>query len=111
MDFRTDAHRFMGNDTVVNPKIAPDLLTDFFTITGSVDLNSDKKNAAVSFLSDSYPNSFPNMKTSPVTEAKINSIINSFKYTNSSGYDEFPPSLPQGQQPLVGHGLLIIKAS
>jgi hypothetical protein len=45
----------------------------------------------MSFLSDSYPDSFPNMKMIPLTEAKINGIINSFKYKNSSGYDESPP--------------------
>jgi hypothetical protein len=42
----------------------------------------------MSSLSDSYPDSFPNMKIIPLTEAKINGIINSFKYKNSSGYDE-----------------------
>jgi hypothetical protein len=69
---------FTVNETVVNPENAAGTFNrlSFFTATDSLNLQSNKKTAATSFLRDSYPNSFPNMTTIPITEAKINNWYN-----------------------------------
>jgi hypothetical protein len=85
---------FINHDIVVNPEKAAEAFNNFFvTITDSLNPQSVKESSAISFLRDSYPNSFPNMKTIPVTEAEIIGIINSLKSKNSSGYDEISSNI------------------
>jgi hypothetical protein len=77
---------FINYDTVVKPEKAAEAFNNFFlAVTDSLNLQSVKESSAISFLRNSYPKSFPNMKTIPVTEVEIIGIINSLKSKNSSG--------------------------
>jgi hypothetical protein len=46
--------------------------------------------SAMSYLNTHFPNGFPKMKTSPVTETEISRTIISLKSKKSSGYDGIP---------------------
>jgi hypothetical protein len=51
----------------------------FLTITESLNLHKMGKEDAVSFLKDTFPVKFPNIKIIPITETGIKSIIHSLK--------------------------------
>jgi hypothetical protein len=66
--------------------------TFFLTITAKLNIQQVEKGNSVSFLEDSFSGNFPSMKTIPITEAEIKSVIHSLKPKKSSGYDEIPVS-------------------
>jgi hypothetical protein len=70
----------MNNEELTDPKnMANTFNTFFLTITEKLKIQQVEKGDAVSFLEDSFPGNFPSMKTIPITEAEIKSIIHSLK--------------------------------
>jgi hypothetical protein len=64
----------------MDPKnVANAFNTFFLTITEKLNIQQVEKEDAVSFLEDSFPGNFPSIKTIPITEAEIKSIIHSLK--------------------------------
>jgi hypothetical protein len=71
----------MNNEELTDPKNVANAFNTFFflTITEKLNIQQVEKGDAVSFLEDSFPGNFPSMKTIPITEAEIKSIIHSLK--------------------------------
>ena len=70
----------MKDEKLKDPTDMANAFNNFFiTITENLNIPQRKKEGAISILKDSFPGNFPSIKTIPITEADINSIIHSLK--------------------------------
>ena len=77
----------MDNTEVPIGKLAETFNNYFLNITNNLQIHTGYDTSPISLLKNAYQNDFSQMKTIPVTEGEILSIINSMTTKNSSGYD------------------------
>ncbi len=77
----------MDNTEVPIGKLAETFNNYFLNITNNLQIHTGCDSSPISLVKNAYQNDFSQMKTIPVTEGEILSIINSMTTKNSSGYE------------------------
>jgi hypothetical protein len=78
----------INNKKVKDPDVIADAFNIFFlTITKNLNLHKKVIGDAISSLKEAFPTKLPGIKTIPMTETEIKSVIHSLKAKNLLGYD------------------------
>jgi hypothetical protein len=96
----------INGEKVKDLKIIANAVNKFFlTITENLNLHQELRGDDISFLEDASARKFPGIKTIPITETEIKSLIQFLKAKNSSGYDGITSKILKVCASLLSHPL------